>query len=56
MNLYKVTPTNTVTGAKSPYFIIEATENKIASAEAKQQSRLASFPNWSFEAEIIAHL
>ncbi len=55
MSIYKITPTNIVTGATAPSLIISASESKLAILEAKTLSRLSSFDNWSFECEIIKH-
>ncbi len=51
---YLVTPTH-VSGMKAPFIVVEVqrceTEKQLAAEKAKQQSRLADFPEWTFVAE-----
>lgn len=56
MKTIKVTPINLKSGAKAPYFIIEASDKQAAINEAKQNTRLSDFNNWDFDAEILKHL
>ena len=47
MARFKITPTS-ITGAKAPYFFVEAPSKKEAHTEAKKTTRLGDFPkHWS---------
>jgi len=59
-NKHRVTPFNIRTGAKAPYFLVDAPQaqkrdetHKMAKEEFKNRSSLNKYENWSLDIEKI---
>lgn len=59
-NKHRVIPFNIRTGAKAPYFLVDAPQaqkrdetHKMAREEFKEKSSLAKYDNWDLEIEKI---